>query len=213
LKFFGCKAFAHIPNEKRNKLESKSMPCVFLGYCEGSKAYRLMCVETKRIIKSRNVVFLEGTRKVEGVHDNRPLLKEGEHVVVDEVVNDDELVKDVNPISFKERLVEDVKGDKSTSNFFSEKKIATSQDEGLNEPQQDGQRERSQEQRKEWPFDEWVGAHQRGGTGHHSFFGRTSNRGRSVEWQRCQEMGDCHAKKIRLFCCQQHLVLGAIPQG
>jgi hypothetical protein len=37
---------------KFSKLESKSMPYVFLGYYEGTKAYRLMCVETKRIIKS-----------------------------------------------------------------------------------------------------------------------------------------------------------------
>ncbi len=29
LKVFGCKAFAHVPDEKRTKLESKSMPCVF----------------------------------------------------------------------------------------------------------------------------------------------------------------------------------------
>jgi hypothetical protein len=43
------------------------MPCVFFRYCEGTKAYRLMCVETKRIIKSRDVVFLEGIEKVEGV--------------------------------------------------------------------------------------------------------------------------------------------------
>jgi hypothetical protein len=53
------------------------MPCVFLGYCEGTKTYRLMCVETKRIIKNRDVVFLEGTKEVEDVHDNRPLSKEG----------------------------------------------------------------------------------------------------------------------------------------
>ncbi len=52
LRVFGCKAFVHIPYEKRRKLESESKPCVFLGYCEGTKAYRLMCVETKRIIKS-----------------------------------------------------------------------------------------------------------------------------------------------------------------
>jgi hypothetical protein len=63
LRVFGCKAFAHIPDEKKSKLESKSMPCVFLGYCEGTKTYHLMCVETKRIIKSRDVVFLEGTKK------------------------------------------------------------------------------------------------------------------------------------------------------
>jgi len=63
LRVFGCKTFAHIPNENRSKLESKSMPCGFLGYCEGTKAYRLMCVKTKRIIKSRDVVFLEGQKR------------------------------------------------------------------------------------------------------------------------------------------------------
>jgi hypothetical protein len=62
LRVFGCKIFAHIPDEKRSKLKSKFMPCVFLGYCEGTKAYRLMCVKTKRIIKSQDVVFLEGTK-------------------------------------------------------------------------------------------------------------------------------------------------------
>ncbi len=62
LRIFSCKAFAHVPNEKRTKLESKSKPCVFLGYCEGPKAYHLMCVETKRIIKSRDVTFIEGPK-------------------------------------------------------------------------------------------------------------------------------------------------------
>jgi hypothetical protein len=125
LRVFGCKAFAHIPDEKRRKLESKSMPCVFLGYCERTKTYRLMCVETKRIIKSRDVVFLEGTKEIEGVHDNRPPSKEGEHVVMDEVVIDDKLVKDANPISLKERPAEDVEGDESTSNSYSEEEFAT----------------------------------------------------------------------------------------
>jgi hypothetical protein len=71
-------------------------------------------------------VFLEGTKEVESVHDNRPPSKEGEHVVVDEVVIDDELVKDVNPISLKERPTEDVEGDESTSNSSSEEEFATS---------------------------------------------------------------------------------------
>ncbi len=103
------------------------MPCVFLGYCEGTKAYRLMCVETKRIIKSQDVVFLEGTKKVEGVHDNRPPSKEGEHHVVDEVVNDDERCQGCQSYIFEgERLVKDVKGDESTSNSFSKEKFVTS---------------------------------------------------------------------------------------
>jgi hypothetical protein len=75
---------------------------------------------------------------------------------VDEFLNDDELVKNANCISLKERLVEDVEGDESTSNSSSEEEFAASQDEGLNEPQQDGQRERPQRQRKEWPHDWWV---------------------------------------------------------
>jgi hypothetical protein len=150
LRVFGCKAFAHIPDEKRNKLEPKSIPCVFLGYCEGTKAYRLMCLETKKIIKSRDVVFLEGTEEVEGVHDKRPVSNQIEHLVVDEV---DELVKDVNPISLKARLAEVVEGDESITNSSSEEEFAPSQDEGLNEPQEDGPRERPQRQRKEWPRD------------------------------------------------------------
>jgi hypothetical protein len=123
-------SIAHIPDEKRSKLESKSMPYVFLGSCEGTKAYRLMCVKTKRIIKSPDVVFLKGTKKVEGVHHNRPLPKQVEHVV-DEVLNDDELVKDANPISLNEGSVEGVEGDEFTSNSFSKEEFATPQDEGF----------------------------------------------------------------------------------
>ncbi len=98
-------------------------------------------------------MFLEGTKKVEGVHHNRPLPKQVEHVVVDEVVNDDELAKDANPISLNERSIEGVEGDESTSNSSEEEEFATPQDEGLNVPQQDGRRERPQRQRKEWPRD------------------------------------------------------------
>jgi len=64
LRVFGCKTFAHIQDEKRNKLESKSIPCVFLGYCERTKTYRLMCLETKRIIKNRDIMFLKGMEEI-----------------------------------------------------------------------------------------------------------------------------------------------------
>jgi hypothetical protein len=100
-----------------------------------------MCVETKRIIKSRDVVFLEGTKEVEGVHDNKLPSKAEKYVIVDEVVDDDdddENVQDANPISLKERLGGDMEGDESMSNSSSEQDFATTQNEGLNEPQQDG---------------------------------------------------------------------------
>jgi hypothetical protein len=79
LKVFSCKTYAHIPNEKKNKLESKSIPHVFLGYCDMTKAYCLMCIETKKIIKSQNFVFLEGRIEVEGVNEIKPHSKQGEH--------------------------------------------------------------------------------------------------------------------------------------
>ncbi len=53
-------------------------------------------------------------------------------------MNDDEVVKDANPISLMERLAENVEGDESTLNSFLKEKIVTPQEEGLNETQQDG---------------------------------------------------------------------------
>jgi hypothetical protein len=86
LRVFGCKAFAHVPDEKRTKLKSKSMPCVFLRYYEGTKVYRLMCVETKRIIKSRDDVFIEGSKEIGGV----PHFEKEENIVVREEVEEEE---------------------------------------------------------------------------------------------------------------------------
>jgi hypothetical protein len=54
---------------------------------------------------------------------------------VDEVVNDDELVNHVNPISLKEKLMENVEGDESSSKKISKENFVPPQDEGLNEQQ------------------------------------------------------------------------------
>jgi len=58
LKIFVCPAFAHI---KQGKLEPRALKCVFLGYPEGMKGYRLWCTDLKppRCIVSRDVVFNE----------------------------------------------------------------------------------------------------------------------------------------------------------
>lgn len=63
LRVFGCPALAHIPKEKRRKLDTKSVECIMMGYSDVSKAYRLFNPENCKIIISRDVVFLEG-RKV-----------------------------------------------------------------------------------------------------------------------------------------------------
>ena len=58
-KKFGCIAYAHIPDQKRTKLDDKGEKCVFLGVSDQSKAYKLYNPCTKKIIISLDVVFDE----------------------------------------------------------------------------------------------------------------------------------------------------------
>ncbi|UYV79312.1 hypothetical protein LAZ67_17002102 [Cordylochernes scorpioides] len=64
LKRFGCKAFAYIPKIKRNKLDSKVIEGIFLGYDDRSKGYRILH-DTDNITISRSVKFIE---KENGFH-------------------------------------------------------------------------------------------------------------------------------------------------
>ena len=62
LKVFGSIAYAHIPKDERQKLDSKSRKCIFLGYGETTKGYRLLDTNTQKIIYSCNVIFDENKR-------------------------------------------------------------------------------------------------------------------------------------------------------
>lgn len=57
MKIFGC--VAYIPDQLRNKLDKKGEKCIFIGYSEESKAYRLYIPSTKKIFVSRDVQFIE----------------------------------------------------------------------------------------------------------------------------------------------------------
>lgn len=41
-RIFGCLAHAHVPDQKRTKLDDKSKKCVFIGVNDESKAQRLV---------------------------------------------------------------------------------------------------------------------------------------------------------------------------
>ena len=58
LKVFGCVAYDHI---KQDKLEPRAVKCIFIGYPQGVKRYKLWCLEAgfKRCLVSRDVVFNE----------------------------------------------------------------------------------------------------------------------------------------------------------
>ena len=61
LKIFGCPAFAHIPDTKRKKLDTKAKKAIFVGYgdAHGYKAYRLYNPNTNTFFFSRSVLFDE----------------------------------------------------------------------------------------------------------------------------------------------------------
>jgi hypothetical protein len=56
---FGCKAHVRPASPHLKKLDDRSVPMVYLGVEEGSKAHRLYNPQTKRIVVSRDVVFEE----------------------------------------------------------------------------------------------------------------------------------------------------------
>ena len=59
LRVFGCNAYVHVPKEERGKLDSKSKKCIFVGYGNETKGYRLFDTVQQKIIFSRDVVFNE----------------------------------------------------------------------------------------------------------------------------------------------------------
>jgi hypothetical protein len=69
LRQFGCLAYAHVPSETRVKFDAKSQRCIFVGYSDDHKAYRLWSPAKHKVIISRDVTFVEhqlGVHKSDG---------------------------------------------------------------------------------------------------------------------------------------------------
>jgi hypothetical protein len=60
LRVFGSQAFIHIPDERRKKLDEKSMEGILVGYCDTSKAYRIWDPVTRKVKISRDIRINEG---------------------------------------------------------------------------------------------------------------------------------------------------------
>ena len=59
MRVFGCLCFVLIPGEQRNKLEAKSTRAMFIGYSPNQKGYKCYEPETRRVLVSRDVKFVE----------------------------------------------------------------------------------------------------------------------------------------------------------
>ena len=59
LKVFGCVSYAHVLDDLRKKLDNKTQKCIFVGYSEDTKAYKLHDPITRKVIISQDVQFIE----------------------------------------------------------------------------------------------------------------------------------------------------------
>jgi len=59
LRVFGCRAYVHVPDERRRKFDAKAVAGIFLGYATGQKGYVVQDSETGKILTSRDVTFDE----------------------------------------------------------------------------------------------------------------------------------------------------------
>ena len=62
LKVFGSTGMVHIPKQRRKKLDLKSKKCIFLGYAEETKGYRMYNPDNEDVIISRDVVIINEGR-------------------------------------------------------------------------------------------------------------------------------------------------------
>lgn len=68
LRVFGCKCFPSLRPYMNNKLDPKSLACVFLGYNEKYKGYRCYYPPTGRVFISRHVLFDESSFPFEDLY-------------------------------------------------------------------------------------------------------------------------------------------------
>uniref|UniRef100_A0ACD5Z493 Uncharacterized protein n=1 Tax=Avena sativa TaxID=4498 RepID=A0ACD5Z493_AVESA len=59
LAVWGCNAQIRAPSQLRTKLQPKSTPGIFIGYSQGSNGYRFYDPEKKKLVESRDAVFLD----------------------------------------------------------------------------------------------------------------------------------------------------------
>ena len=90
LRVFGCTAYAHIPKDERQKLDTKAKKSILMGYGTETKGYRLYDSKRGKIFYSRDVWFNElecGVEKESSEPDKR-------RYVELELPSDDEMLSD-----------------------------------------------------------------------------------------------------------------------
>ncbi|KAH9687766.1 hypothetical protein KPL70_014887 [Citrus sinensis] len=77
LHVFGCPMYVMYNAQERTKLDTKSKRCIFLGYADGVKGYRLWDPTAHKIVISRDVIFVEDQLQMKDEGDSTVKEKSG----------------------------------------------------------------------------------------------------------------------------------------
>jgi len=88
----------HIARDQRSKLDSKTRPCIFLGYSEDEFGYRFWDLIDKKVVRSRDIVFMED-KTIEDWKQKLPLSSSHPATVIDLVFPD---TRPVHPVSVQQ---------------------------------------------------------------------------------------------------------------
>ena len=72
-------------------VDAKSLECVFVGYCNDHKAYKLFHPSTHKLISNRDVVFHEHTYASNQTEQGNSLTNNDEYVKLNSIVQDQEV--------------------------------------------------------------------------------------------------------------------------
>ncbi|WJX83794.1 hypothetical protein P8452_66428 [Trifolium repens] len=109
---FGCMAYVHIPKDERSKLDEKSKKCVFVGYGLDEFGYRFFDPVKRKLIRSRDVVFMEDytIEDIDKVENKDPNCEDEEFVDTDSTTP--------TPITFEDVPIENQGMDLNVDNVL-----------------------------------------------------------------------------------------------
>ncbi|KAH0769068.1 hypothetical protein KY290_013049 [Solanum tuberosum] len=122
IKVFGCVCFFLVPQVKRDKLDKKALPGIFVGYSSSSKTYKVYNPQTGKMIVSRDAHFTEEEKW--NWKDNQLSVKASEEQAFDHWKN--ELVDDLP-----------IRGTRLLSDIYQQSNMAVCEPAGYDETLQD----------------------------------------------------------------------------